>query len=96
MGMDANNCWLGNYCMDKSSGGCPPMTGLIDHDNDLDNLDENSNDDDIGDIIKAQNFTLLYGISGSGSMDYGSNDYGSNTWTSSGSGSSCFDAYTQV
>merc|ERR1712228_60282 len=58
MGMDANNCWLGNYCMDKSSGGCPPMTG-------------------------------------SGSMDYGSNDYGSNTWTSSGSGSSCFDAYTQ-
>ena len=53
MGMDANNCWLGNYCMDKSSGGCPPMTGLIDHDNDLDNLDENSNDDNIGDIIKA-------------------------------------------
>merc|ERR1719234_2519262 len=28
-------------------------------------------------------------------MDYGSNDYGSNTFTSSGSGSSCFDAYTQ-
>ena len=23
MGMDSNNCWLGNYCQDKSSGGCP-------------------------------------------------------------------------
>ena len=27
MGMDANNCWLGNWCQDKSMGGCPPPMG---------------------------------------------------------------------
>ena len=27
MGMDSNNCWLGNWCQDLSDGGCP--AGLI-------------------------------------------------------------------
>merc|ERR1712158_307992 len=27
MGMDSNNCWLGNYCVDIAAGGCPAMTG---------------------------------------------------------------------
>ena len=45
---------------------------------------------------KNSHYLCVTKLLGSGSMDYGSNDYGSNTWTSSGSGSSCFDAYTQV
>lgn len=28
MGMDSNNCWLGNYCQSIESGGCPSTTGL--------------------------------------------------------------------
>ena len=27
MGYDSNNCWLGNYCMNRESGGCPTMPG---------------------------------------------------------------------
>merc|ERR1712141_696791 len=27
MGMDENNCWMGNWCQDKSLGGCPSHTG---------------------------------------------------------------------
>ena len=27
--MDSNGCWLGNYCMDFATGGCPAMTGLV-------------------------------------------------------------------
>ena len=28
MGTDANGCWMGNWCQDKSMGGCPaPMGG---------------------------------------------------------------------
>ena len=34
MGMDSNGCWLGNYCQDFSSGGCPAMTGLVNVDED--------------------------------------------------------------
>ena len=28
MGMDSNNCWLGNYCQSIESGGCPSTTGF--------------------------------------------------------------------
>jgi len=27
MGTDANGCWMGNWCQDKSMGGCPPPMG---------------------------------------------------------------------
>merc|ERR1712193_318936 len=27
MGMDENNCWMGNWCQDESLGGCPSHTG---------------------------------------------------------------------
>merc|ERR1712037_173539 len=31
MGMDSNNCWLGNYRQDKSSGGCPAGSSFYDY-----------------------------------------------------------------
>jgi len=31
--MDSNNCWLGNYCQDKSSGGCPAGSSFYDYAN---------------------------------------------------------------
>ena len=86
MGMDSNGCWLGNYCMDFATGGCPAMTGLVIMTR-------------VPMIMIPYYFTLISDImtyvakicstSGSGSNDYGSNDY-------SGSGSSCFEAYTMV
>merc|ERR1711910_320466 len=27
MGTDSNGCWMGNWCQDKSMGGCPPPMG---------------------------------------------------------------------
>merc|ERR1711992_397741 len=33
MGMDENNCWMGNWCQEKSLGGCPSTTGSGSSDN---------------------------------------------------------------
>ena len=27
MGTDLNGCWMGNWCQDKSMGGCPAPIG---------------------------------------------------------------------
>ena len=27
MGVDLNGCWMGNWCQDKSMGGCPAPVG---------------------------------------------------------------------
>ena len=51
MGMDSNNCWLGNYCQDFASGGCPATGGVImscyDRSRNNDNFDEEGTNDTI-------------------------------------------------
>jgi len=98
-------CWYGNYCIQQISDwdGCPGVChapcnwdteDYCDMGMDANNcwLGNYCQDKSLGGCPDDHHWSSL---AGSGSMDYGSNDYGSNTWTSSGSGSSCFDAYTQ-
>merc|ERR1712088_785052 len=92
-------CWYGNYCLQQISDwdGCPGVC----HEpcnwdtQDYCDMGMDANNCWLGNYCMDKSSGGCPPMTGSGSMDYGSNDYGSNTWTSSGSGSSCFDAYTQ-
>jgi len=94
-----NQCWYGNYCLQQISDwdGCPGVC----HEpcnwdtQDYCDMGMDANNCWLGNYCMDKSSGGCPPMTGSGSMDYGSNDYGSNTWTSSGSGSSCFDAYTQ-
>ena len=79
MGMDSNNCWLGNYCMDIAAGGCPAMTGLV----------------IMTMLTRVPMILYLFSLI-SDIMMYEAKICSTSGSGNSGSGSTCFEPYTQV